>query len=139
MILIISGCKVIGEIQKNKYKYYHCTFSKGRHKEGGEYVREEKLAEMFEESVRKITLNDNITEWLIAGLKERSKNVLKRQENRYNSLKNQYDKVNNRISRLYDSKFDGDINEEMFGVKESEYKGQLIEIKSQIDSVQTIP
>ncbi len=46
--------------------------------------------------------------------------------------------MNNRISRLYDSKFDGDINEEMFGVKESEYKGQLIEIKSRIDSVQTI-
>ncbi len=46
--------------------------------------------------------------------------------------------MNNRISRLYDSKFDGDINEEMFGVKESEYKGQLIEIKSQIDSVQAI-
>ncbi len=138
LILIISGCKVIGEIQKNKYKYYHCTFSKGRHKEGGEYVREEKLAEMFEEPVRKITLNEDITEWLIEGLKERSKNVLKLQENRYNSLKNQYEKVNNRISRLYDSKFDGDINEEMFGVKESEYKGQLIEIKSQIDSVQAI-
>ena len=76
--MIISGCKVIGEIQKNKYKYYHCTFSKGRHKEGGEYVREEKLAEMFEDPVRKITLDDDITEWLIAGLKEHSKNVLKR-------------------------------------------------------------
>lgn len=134
----VCDCKVTGEEKKKKYKYYHCTFSKGRHKEGAGYIREEKLALMFEEPVRKITLTDDITEWLIAGLKERSKNVLKLQENRYNSLKSRYDKVSNRISRLYDSKFDGDINDEMFSVKESEYNSHLIEIKSQIDSVQAI-
>jgi site-specific DNA recombinase len=138
MLCGVCNCKVIGEEKKNKYKYYHCTFSKGRHKEGAGYVREERLAEMFKEPVRRITLKDDITEWLIAGLRERSKNVLKLQENRYNSLKDQYDRVNNRISRLYDSKFDGDINEDMFSFKESEYKSQLIEIKSQINSISSI-
>ncbi len=138
MICGVCGCKVVGEEKKNKYKYYHCTFSKGRHKEGAGYVREETVSEMFEEPVRKITLNDDITEWLIEGLKERSKNVSKLQENRYNSLNSQYNKVNTRLSRLYDYKFDGAINEEMFNVKEDEYKSQLIEIKSQIDSVQAI-
>ncbi|MFQ5788453.1 MAG: hypothetical protein ACE5H1_10805 [Thermodesulfobacteriota bacterium] len=137
MVCGIYGCKVIGEEKKKKYKYYHCTFSKGRHKDV-KYVPEEKLAEMFEEPVRRITLSDDITEWLVAGLKERSKNVLQLQENRHKSLKDQYDRANNRLSRLYDSKFDNRINDEMFNMKEVAYKEQLIEIKSQIDSVQTI-
>ncbi|GAX60916.1 site-specific recombinase, DNA invertase Pin homolog [Candidatus Scalindua japonica] len=133
----ICDCKVIGEVKKNKYKYYHCTFSKGRHKDVA-YIREEKLAEMFVEPIQRITLNNDIVEWLKEGLRERSKNNLKLQENRYNSLLSQHDKTNKRLSRLYDAKFDGELDEGVFKAKEEEYKSQLIEIKSQIDNVQSI-
>ena len=41
--------------------------------------------------------------------------------------------MNQRLSRLYDAKFDGDsIDEEIFKIKESEYKGNIAEIKAQI-------
>ena len=133
----ICNCKVIGEIKKNKYKYYHCTFSKGRHKDVA-YIREEKLAKLFEATIKRITLDVEIVDWLKEGLKERSKNTLKLQENRFNSLQNQYGKVSNRLSRLYDAKFDGGLDEGIFGVKEEEYKGQLIEIKSELDNVQSL-
>ncbi len=43
-----------------------------------------------------------------------------------------------RGTRLYDAKFDGELNEGIFQVKEEEYKGQLIEIKSQLDNVQSL-
>ena len=37
------------------------------------------------------------------------------------------------LSRLYDAKFDGDsIDEEVFKIKESEYKASIAEIKAQI-------
>jgi hypothetical protein len=95
----ICDCKVIGEVKKNKYKYYHCTFSKGRHKDVA-YIREEKLAEMFVEPIQRISLNNDIVEWLKEGLRERSKNTLRLQENCYNSLQNQHDKTNKRLSRF---------------------------------------
>ena len=133
----ICDCKVIGEQKKKRYNYYHCTFSKGRHY-GISYVREEQLAGMFEEPIRRITLTEDIVDWLKEALKESSKSILALQENRLNSLKSQYEKVDQRLSRLYDSKFDGEINEDVFKVKEEEYKNQLIEIKSQIDSSKAI-
>jgi hypothetical protein len=41
--------------------------------------------------------------------------------------------LNQRLSRLYDAKFDGDsIDEEVFKIKENEYKASITEIKSQI-------
>src|SRR5262245_33470610 len=41
--------------------------------------------------------------------------------------------VNQRLSRLYDAKFDGDsIDEEVFKIKENEYKATIAEFKAQI-------
>jgi site-specific DNA recombinase len=134
--LIICGicdCKVIGERKKARYNYYHCTFSKGRHN-SIPYIREEKLATMFEEPIRRITLSDDIADWLKDALKENSRNILKLKENRSSGLKTQYDKVNSRLSRLYDSRFDGEIDKDVFSAKETEYKTQLIGLKAQIDS-----
>ena len=133
----ICDCKVLGERKKNKYNYYHCTFSKGRHNGVG-YIREEKLATMFEDPIKRITLTDDIANWLKDALKENSKSTLRLQENRLDSLKNQYEKIDSRLSRLYDSKFDGEINEDIFKAKESEYRTQLIEVRSQIDTAKRI-
>lgn len=138
----VCGCKVLGEEKRKKgkrYIYYHCTFSKGRQNHNGNgYFREEKLVEMFEYPIKSITLNDEITEWIVEGLKEYTKNNVELQENRYYTLKNQYDKISGRLNRLYDSKFDNDITEDIFKIKEKEYKDQLIEIKTLMDSLKII-
>ena len=47
----LCGCKVIGEIKKERFIYYHCTFSKGRHGRKG-YYREHRIAEMFEQPLK---------------------------------------------------------------------------------------
>lgn len=93
---------------------------------------------MFEEPIRRITINNDIANWLKEALREGNKSTLQLQKNRLNSLNKQHDKVNARLSRLYDVKFDGEIAEDLFQAKESEYRTQLIEIKSQIDSANTI-
>lgn len=138
----VCGCKVLGEEKRKKgkkYIYYHCTFSKGRQNhDGNGYLREERLVEMFEDPIKKITLDNEIAEWIIEGLKEYSKNNNELQENRYNTLKNQYDKISSRLNRLYDSKFDNEITEGIFKIKEKEYKDQLIGIKTQMDSLKII-
>ena len=133
----ICNCKVLGEHKKGKYTYYHCTFSKGRHN-GLDYIREEKLATMFEEPISRITIPEDIAEWMKEALRESNKDAEKVRENRLNSLKSYYDRANTRLSRLYDSKFDGEIEEDIFKAKEEEYKAQLIEIKTQIDNIKAV-
>ena len=133
----LCGCKVLGEVQKHKYYYYHCTFSKGRHNGIG-YVREDRLAALFEEPVKAATLPEEVVELAKNALKEAAGNALQLNDNRLKSLDLQQEKVNTRLSRLYDAKFDGEITDEGFRVKENEYKAQLIEIKAQMDSAKRV-
>jgi len=133
----LCGCKVLGELKKRKYHYYHCTFSKGRHN-GISYVREDRLAVLFEEPVKTVTLPEDVAELAKDALKEAAGDALKLHDNRLKSLELQQEKANTRLSRLYDAKFDGELTEETFRLKENEYKAQLIEIKSQMDSAKRV-
>lgn len=133
----ICNCKVIAEKKKNKYTYYHCTFSKGRH-EKSNYVSEKRLSIMLEGPIKAVTLDKKMAEWLKEALKESKKDILRLQEKRSSSLKNQQDKINNRLSKLYDMKIDSEISDDIFKAKENEYQGQLIEIISKLDSSRAI-
>ena len=133
----ICDCKILGERKKNRYTYYHCTFSKGRHNGIG-YIPEDRLASMFEEPIRKITLSNNVVDWLKEGLRERSRSTVESQEIRLNALRTQEERINTRLSKLFDLKIDGDMDNDVFKAKEQEYKGQLFEVRAQRESVKAI-
>ena len=133
----MCDCKVLGERKKEKYIYYHCTFSKGRHK-GKHYISQDNLSAMFEPIIKQVTLPKELTEWLKEALREHSKSTHKLQENRLHSLEKQHERVNTRLSKLYDMKLDGEVLDDMFAIKDNEYKSQLIELKSQDDAAKNI-
>ena len=126
------GCKVIGEVKKARFTYYHCTFSKGRH-QGKWYFPENKLAERLEEPVRKITLSEDIAEWLAEALREAAKDSTRLQIKQMETLKQEYTLAKNRLSRLYDAKFDGELSNDMFKAKETEYNERLLEIRQKME------
>jgi DNA invertase Pin-like site-specific DNA recombinase len=131
------GCKVIGELKKNRYHYYHCTFSKGRH-EAGTYLREEKVADLIGETIKPISWDNEIFDWFKESLREEKRPTEEFQEKRLNALKTEETLVKNRLSKLYDSKFDGIIKPEIFAAKEKEYEGQIIEIKHGMEKLTKI-
>ncbi|MEJ2745839.1 MAG: hypothetical protein P8123_09180, partial [bacterium] len=50
--------------------------------------------------------------------------------NRINSLQKELERTQQRLSRLYDVKFDGGTDDEALNAKESEYKANIAEIKA---------
>lgn len=86
-------CKVLGEEKKKRFVYYHCTFSKGRHNGWG-YVPEREVARLFEPTVKAVTLDEEIVEWLQDALKESDKSSRRLSENRLNSLQIDLARVN---------------------------------------------
>lgn len=52
-------------------------------------------------------------------------------------MKRQYEVTKNRLSRLYDAKFDNEIAENVFKQKEQEYNSQIVKLDSQIQDLQT--
>ncbi len=131
------GCKIVGEIKKARFIYYHCTFSKGRHY-GKWYFPEKKLAERLEEPVRKITLSEDVAEWLAEALREAQKDSTRFQVKQMENLKQEYAQIKSRLSHLYDAKFDGEIGGEMFKAKEIEYNDRLVEIRSRMEKAEGI-
>ncbi len=133
----ICRCRVLAEIKKHKHIYYHCTYSKGRHKEVG-YIKENDLADRFKGPVKDVSLPTETMEWLKEALKEASKNTFNLQENRLTALQKQQVRINERLSRLYDMWLDKIIDEVAFKTKENEFKQELIEIKTQTDKAKSI-
>ena len=130
----VCGCKVLGERKKGKYTYYHCTFSKGKREHDGKtFVREEAITDMLGEIVSSVTLKDEDAVWIMNALQEDTQYSRDRQEARLHTLKTEYGKVSQRLSRLYDAKFDGTIPEDIFRTKEKEYQNELISLKAQME------
>jgi hypothetical protein len=123
----ICGCKILGEGKKGKYIYYHCTFSLGRH-QNTQYIREEKLARIFGEIVNSISLSKIQCKWIKNVIKERKDIELIALNNRLSALSSQKSKIENRISKLLDMKFDGNIDDQTYKWKEAEYRNQLMDI-----------
>ena len=135
------GCKVLGEEKRkpnnNRYTYYHCTFSKGRH-DGKGYYPENRLAQLFEEPVKQVIITEDMASWIKEGLEFDRKNLSLAHDNRLKSLQTQHSKVKDRLNRLYDDKYDGGVAEEVFISKELEYKTLLLDLASQIAEAQKI-
>ncbi|MDP8217300.1 MAG: recombinase family protein [Candidatus Theseobacter exili] len=125
------GCKVIGE-RKTKtsgkvYDYYHCTFSKGRHG-SNKYYKNSYIEKQFENIVESVTLPEDMADWIAQGIKEISKDRFRVQEVKIKRLKGELALLNARLSKLYDMKLDGEIEDGMFKSKEAEFKSTIAEL-----------
>ena len=103
----ICGCKVSGEKKKDGYNCYHCTFSKGRHR-GVKYIREERIAHMFEDSIKRVTIDPDIADWLSEAFRKHNRGIAELEEKRLSPLRTQHETTARRLTRLYDARFDDD-------------------------------
>ncbi|HBR13963.1 MAG TPA: hypothetical protein DD723_00240 [Candidatus Omnitrophica bacterium] len=133
------SCKVSGEEKKKRYIYYHCSFSKGRHNGVG-YVPENRLAEMFEDSVKGVTMPDDKVDWFKENLRQRYKNTAEIANNRLLRLQREHEMANTRLKNLYKEKFSGKnkMQEEMFLILEKEYNDEVLNLKNQLATVEKI-
>ena len=127
----------MGEIKKHKFIYYHCTYSKGRHKEIG-YIPEVKMAELFEDSVKAVHLPQDRVDWIKDAFRNHNARGVNSAERGLKSLETELNRANQRLSRLYDAKFDGTIEPEDFEAKEKEYKEAIANFKSQIQKCERV-
>jgi site-specific DNA recombinase len=120
------GCVVTPEIKKNRYIYYSCTNGKGGCKR--KYIPEKKLLEPLLEYFEHIALNEEQIETITKHLREihQSESLFHREG--LNTLRREEDKIQRRISQIYDDKLDGLIDEIMYLEKVKEYKARQLEI-----------
>jgi len=114
------GCSLVGEKKKKKYIYYHCTGFRGKCVEP--YTREEALEAQLVENLKKISLNDEVLEWMKIALKRSHVDESKFQSETVNRLTAELQKITKRLNTLYEDRVDERIDEAFYDEKAKGYR-----------------
>lgn len=130
------GCQLTAELKKGKYIYYHCTGRRGGNCKK-DYIRQEKLEEVFLELIQKIS--DSIPEDIVNDLKTAIKEMQAVKEDFDNlsqeAITKQINTLKRRISGLYSDKLDGKITEEFWEEKNIEWHKEKDTLLNKLQSL----
>lgn len=124
------GCVVTPEIHKKRYIYYSCTNAKKVCKRV--YVKEEALIATLSSYLDQISLNQVQIEAVTKYLKEIHESESQFHTESLTSLQRERDKIQKRLTQVYDDKLDGLIDEKLYLEKVREYKTRQLEITEEM-------
>ena len=128
------GCAFVAEIKKQRYVYYHCTGNKGGCPE--KYVREEEIARQFGEALRAIQLDEEVLSWIVTALKASHQDTKKYHDERVTALQKQYQKLQDRLDRMYIDKLDGSVSQDQFERMSETFRKEQSDLLRQIEKHQ---
>ena len=129
------GCVVTPEIKKGRYVYYSCSNGKGGCKRT--YIREEELIKPLLGYFDRVSLNGEQIETITQYLKEIHDSEAHFHKESMKALRKEQDKIQRRISQIYDDKLDGLIDEVMYLEKVREYKTRQAELVQEMKRHET--
>jgi site-specific DNA recombinase len=128
------GCAVVGEIQKRRYVYYHCSGFKGNCQEP--YVREEVLEQKFTEIIRSLKFDDEVLAWVGTALRESHQDERQFHTEAIANLQANYNRLQVRIEQMYVDKLDGRIDTSFFDQKSTAWREEQRQILQTIEKHQ---
>jgi len=124
------GCALVGEIQKGRYIYYHCTGYKGKCPEP--YTREEVLVERFADFLGQLSLDPEVLDWIVQALKESQGDQKQFHDEAVARLQAEYTRIDHRLQAMYVDKLDGNINLPFYERQSSEWHLEMERIQAKI-------
>ena len=124
------GCTVTPEIHKKRYIYYSCTNAKRICKKV--YIREEPLVESLSQYFDRIALSKEQIAEVTSYLKKIHESESLFHTDSLVALRKDQDRIQKRISQMYDDKLDGLIDEKMYLDKVKDYKTRQAELVEQM-------
>ena len=124
------GCTITPETAR-EHIYYSCTNYRGFHKKRT-YIREEDLMKPVYEVLKNIRLPNDKIEMITEDLKRTHEAKNRFHEQSLRVLRQEYEKIQKRISKAFDMATDGCITTDMFNKKLKEYKEKQEELNEEI-------
>ena len=120
------ACTITPEISKG-HTYYSCTNYKKVHA-NRVYVTEAELLEPIQQILKSIQLPNEIIDFLITELRKSNEAKNHFNQQALNTLRTEYDKIEARLSKMLDARFDGSITTDIYDKKLHEYKERQQEL-----------
>ncbi len=124
------GCTITPEIKKGKFVYYSCTNYRGKCRRL--YVPEKELLKPIKRLLASFRLPKEGIDYVVDGLKVSTEAEQEFHSNAMNGLKAEYDRIEVRISKMTDDKYDAGITPEMYDKKLKEYKAKQADLLQQM-------
>ncbi len=114
------GSALVGEIQKSRYIYYHCSNPNTKCKEP--FVREEKLSKCFDKVVQSIQLPPDVLEWVVGALRSSHQDEKQFHDESIARLQAEYSRIQGRLDAMYLDKLEGRIDNTFYDRKAAEWR-----------------
>ena len=129
------GCQMTAELKKGKYVYYHCTGKRGGNCKQ-DYIREEKLDEVFLELIDKLPDPDKgLFEEIKKAVKEIRKLKFNYEEESLENIKKQILTLQTRLDNLYMDRLDRRITEEYWLEKHNQWHDEKDKLAQKLQSM----
>lgn len=126
------GCTISGETHKG-HTYYSCTNYKRIH-DKRVYVREEDLLRPIYKILDNIKLSDEKIKDVVEDLKNLNQNKNSFHKKELSNLRAEHDRIDNRISKIFDLMADENISKEAFNTKLKEYTEKQNDINQRLEN-----
>jgi site-specific DNA recombinase len=124
-------CLVTPEIKKEKYIYYSCTNAKKIcHRD---YVNEDIFLNEVGHYFDGLRLSQEMIDAITLHIREGYESEHRFSQSQRERLKKEQSQVQQRISKLYDDHYDGNISADFFNKKLKEYKGREQEVTKEME------
>jgi len=115
------GLRITFEMVKGKYIYGHCTNYYGNCP-NCEWVRVEDIDEQIRKLLQDLSISQDVLNELTKELKENHKAKVEYHTRTMKNLKSEYDRIENRLDKMYEDKLDGRITEDKYDTLLDKYK-----------------
>jgi site-specific DNA recombinase len=133
-------CKgaITAETKKERYMYYRPSAHPARCVRDPKYcrkfhIREELVDEFFTEFLGKLSFDDEIMEWIVEVMRASHTEIKEENDQAILRLKREYDRLQERIYKMYLDKLDGIITPSFYENASQEWRGQQNRCSTQIE------
>ena len=122
---------LIGEIQKQKYIYYHCAGC--QHQKRAVYVKEADIDVQMQRALRALHIDDEVMEMVREGLRGSHDDEQRCHHEATQRLYKQHESLQRRIDIAYEDRLDGRITAEMFERKSAEWRTEQARVRRELE------
>ena len=127
------GCTITAERKKGKYTYYRCTGFYGRC--GNSYVREELLADLLGEVVKRTEIPAEIAEWIAEGIRDADSVMEQTRKASLNQLTQRRRGVQAKLDRGYEDYLERRISEGFWRRKAEDWESELRAVDAELSGL----
>jgi site-specific DNA recombinase len=128
-----DGCTITAELHKGKYVYYRCSY--GRGKCDLPYMPERQVSDQLSQILMDIYVPEKIVRAVVESIASDQERTKAERQERLNGIQKRLTALRTRMDQVYEDKLDGNIDEEFWKRKMTEWRTQERALQSAADSL----